>query len=150
MTTPAAGSGDIVVIPEDHLAARDDSAVLAALPGGDNSIGVVSPERPLDPEEKEVARHVEQTQMLLHSFKNAEATDLSYEKRLSERLLEENAALKVGAEVAGDKDTRQVLDAIEPFLLDIKNLRDQPSREEVRSIRERMKKNDIIAALQVY
>ena len=149
-TTPTAGTGDVVVIPEDHSAAGEDSALLAELPWNDNPAGVVSPERPLDPEEKDVARHVEQTQMLLRSFKNAEASDLSYEKRLSERLLAENTALKVGAEVAGDKDTRQVLDAIEPFLLDIKNLRDQPSREEVRSIRERMKKNDIIAALQVY
>ncbi|HEV2862026.1 MAG TPA: zf-HC2 domain-containing protein [Pyrinomonadaceae bacterium] len=149
MRTPPAGSGDIVVIAEDHLAAGEESAALAALPD-DGPAGVVKAERQLDPEEKEVARHVEQAQMLLRSFKNAEADDLSYEKHLSERLLEENAALKVGAEVAGDKDTRQVLDAIEPFLLDIKNLRDQPSREEVRSIRERMKKNDIIAALQVY
>ncbi|HLM58745.1 MAG TPA: zf-HC2 domain-containing protein, partial [Pyrinomonadaceae bacterium] len=149
MATTPAGSGDVVALPEDHLAVREESAVLASLPY-DDSAGVVRPERQLDPEEKDVARHVEQAQMLLRSFKNAEASDLSYEKRLSQRLLDENAALKVGAEVADDKGTRQVLDAIEPFLLDIKNLRDQPTREEVRSIRERMKKNEIIAALQVY
>jgi hypothetical protein len=29
-------------------------------------------------------------------------------------------------------------------------LREEPSREEVRSIKERVTKNDIIAALQVY
>ena len=46
--------------------------------------------------------------------------------------------------------TKQVLDTIEPFLLDIANMRDQPSREEVRSLRERVKKTEIIASLQVY
>jgi hypothetical protein len=34
--------------------------------------------------------------------------------------------------------------------LDISNLRDEPSREEVRSIKERMQKKEIIASLQVY
>lgn len=111
--------------------------------------------RLLNPEQKEVARHVEQTQMLLRSIKNARAADdntvnVAYEKQLSRQLLAENATLQLEAEVNGDKDTKQVLDQIQPFLLDIANMRDKPSREEVRSIKERVKKDEIIAALQVY
>ena len=109
-----------------------------------------------DAGEKEMARHVEQTQMLLRSIKNARASDeggtinVAYEKNLSRRLLADNATLKLEAEVKGDKDTKQVLDTIEPFLLDIANMREHASREEVRSIRERVKKTEIIASLQVY
>jgi len=153
-TAAAVDAGGLVTIPEE-LHAAEDEAPLAVVPAPAAPRDVVTAARQPDPEEKEFARHVEQTQMLLRSFKNAAPAeggpgDLTYEKLLSHKLLEENAALRVGAEVAGDKETRQVLDAIEPFLLDIKNLRERPSREEVRSIRDRMKKNDIIAALQVY
>jgi hypothetical protein len=109
-----------------------------------------------DAGDKEMARHVEQTQMLLRSIKNANAADdgntvnIAYEKNLSRQLLADNATLKLEAEVKGDKDSKQVLDTIEPFLLDIANMREQASREEVRSIRERVKKTEIIASLQVY
>ncbi|HEX8352083.1 MAG TPA: hypothetical protein VF611_04265, partial [Pyrinomonadaceae bacterium] len=72
------------------------------------------------------------------------------EKNLSRKLLAQNATLQLEAEVKGDKGTKQVLDTIEPFLLDIANLRENPSRDEVRSIRERVKQNEIVAALQVY
>jgi len=111
--------------------------------------------RPLDPAEKEMARHVEQTQMLLRSIKNTRgsdtaAPDMAYEKSLSRKLLAENATLKLDAEFKGDKQTQQVLDKIEPFLLDIANLGEKPSREEVRSIGERVRQNEIVAALEVY
>jgi hypothetical protein len=109
----------------------------------------------LDPAQKELARHVEQAQLLLRSIKNARAADdgtvnVAYEKKLSRRLLAENATLQLDAETRGDSDGKQVLDRIEPFLLDIANLSDRPSREEVHSVRERMKQNEIIASLQVY
>ena len=76
--------------------------------------------------------------------------DIAYEKSLSRKLLADNATLQLEAEVKGDKETRQVLDRIEPFLLEIANMGEKPSREEVRSIRERVKKNEIVAALEVY
>ena len=69
---------------------------------------------------------------------------------LSRKLLAENATLQLEAEVKGDKETKQVLDRIEPFLLDIANMGEKPSREEVRSIRERVSSNEIVAALEVY
>jgi hypothetical protein len=156
LRAPAAvDTGGLVAAPEDLHAAEDETPLAVVPPPPAEPRDVVTAARQPDPEEKEFARHVEQAQMLLRSFKNAAPAegapvDLTYEKLLSQKLLDENAALRVGAEVADDKETRQVLDAIEPFLLDIKNLRERPSREEVRSIRERMKKNEIIAALQVY
>jgi hypothetical protein len=116
---------------------------------------VTTEARIADPEEKEVARHVERAQMLLRSVKNARpaeggSVNLAYEKTSARKLLAENATLQLDADVRGDKETRQVLDRIEPFLLDIANLGERPSREEVRSLKERVEKNEIIAALQVY
>lgn len=148
-------SPGIVVIREDEHAGPDDTAALfvnASAPARD---AAAEGGRLLDPAEKEVARHVEQTQMLLRSIKNARASeagsvDVAYEKSLSRKLLAQNATLRLEADVKGDRDTRQVLDTIEPFLLDIANLRENPSRDEVRSIRERVRKNEIVAALQVY
>ncbi len=149
-----ASPGIVVITPDEH-APEDDTAALfvnASAPARDTA---ARDARLLDPSEKEMARHLEQTQMLLRSFKNARASeagslDVAYEKDLSRKLLAENATLKLEADVKGDKDTRQVLEQIEPFLLDIANLRENPSRDEVRSIKERVRKNEIVAALQVY
>jgi hypothetical protein len=154
---PKANSNTIVIRPDEHAADDDASILVNASLASASAVSVVTTDaRLLDPEEKDMARHVEQTQMLLRSFKNARPSEdsntvnVAYERNLSRKLLAENATLKLDAETRGDKDTRQVLDSIEPFLLDIANLREQPSREEVRSIKERVTKNDIIAALQVY
>ena len=132
----------------------DDTALFvdASAPVGERG---AQPARLLDPEEKNVARHVERAQMLLRSIKNVRASeltdaDIAYEKDLSRKLLAENATLQLDAEVKGDKETKQVLDRIEPFLLDIANMGEKPSREEVRSIRERVRSNEIVAALEVY
>ena len=76
--------------------------------------------------------------------------DIAYEKGLSRTLLAENSTLQLEAEVKGDKETKQVLDQIQPFLLEIANMGEKPSREEVRSLRERVRKNEIVAALEVY
>jgi hypothetical protein len=141
---------------EGHEGADDTAALFvnasASVPAREVAAGQA---RLLDPEEKELASHVEQAQMLLRSIKNARASeggavDVAYEKNLSRKLLARNATLQLEAEVKGDKGTQQVLDTIEPFLLDIANLRENPSRDEVRSIRERVRKNQIVAALQVY
>ncbi|HEX8558405.1 MAG TPA: zf-HC2 domain-containing protein [Pyrinomonadaceae bacterium] len=141
----------VTITADEHAQAADDAALIAA----GEPVAAGGGARPLDMAESEVARHVEQTQMLLRSIKNARASemgtlDIAYEKSLSRKLLAENSTLKLEADVKGDKQTRQVLDQIEPFLLDIANLRENPSREEVRSIRERVRKDEIVAALQVY
>lgn len=152
--TPPATGGNIVVIKDDDRESAQESPAAVDIP--DAGKGVVTTEaRLLDPEEKEVARHVERAQMLLRSIKNARpaeggSVNLAYEKTSARKLLAENATLQLDADARGDKQTQQVLDRIEPFLLDIANLGERPSREEVRSLRERVEKNEIIAALQVY
>ncbi|HEU4594665.1 MAG TPA: hypothetical protein VFS10_05820 [Pyrinomonadaceae bacterium] len=155
-TPGAGGTGELVVISDAHLQRPgDEDPLLAAQPRAllDDDVLAINA-RLLDPEEKGVARHVEQAQMLLRSFRNARYaegdTSIAYEKNLSRRLLDENMSLQLEAESAGNKTTKQVLSSLEPFLLDISNLRDEPSREEVRSIKERMQKKEIIASLQVY
>jgi hypothetical protein len=145
----------VVKFKPEHHGGVDDTAALfvnASAPARDV---VTADARLLDPGEKDVARHVERAQMLLRSIKNVRAgdagePDISYEKNLSRKLLAENATLQLEAEVKGDKETKQVLDRIEPFLLDIANMGEKPSREEVRSIRERVRSNEIVAALEVY
>jgi hypothetical protein len=147
-------AGGIVFInADDHARAEGDPTLVetARLDSG----AVATDARLLDTGGKELARHVEQAQMLLRSFKNARPSDddtvnVAYEKTLSRKLLAENATLQLDAETRYDKDTKQVLDRIEPYLLDIANMRDHPSREEVRSIKRRIDRQEIIAALQVY
>ena len=92
--------------------------------------------------------------MLLRSFKNTRAAegegDLAYERGLSRKLLEENISLQLDADADGNKNAKKVLSQLEPYLTDISNLRDRPEREQLRSIKERMQKQEIIAALHVY
>jgi hypothetical protein len=157
LSTPSAaqqGGAGVVTIKYDPHERAEDSPAFVNIGGTDRDVVTTSAQL-LDPEEKEVARHVEQAQMLLRSIKNARAEggdtfNVAYEKRLSRRLLSENATLQLDAETRGDKDTKQVLDRIEPYLLDIANMHDNASREEVRSMRERIERKEIIAALQVY
>lgn len=145
----------LVSIKYDEREPRpEDSPTYVNVGGGDVAV-VNASAQVLDPEQKEVARHVEQAQMLLRSIKNARAEggdtfNVAYEKRLSRKLLGDNVTLQLDAETRGDKETKQVLDRIEPYLLDIANMHEKASREEVRSIRERIDSKEIIAALQVY
>jgi hypothetical protein len=142
----------------DHLEAAEQEMLLASQPAPAEETDVVlatASARLPTPEEKEMARHLEQARLLLRAFQNeaaggGDAVQMAYERRLSRRLLADNASLQLEAEASGDRASRQVLDTLEPFLLDIANLRDNASRAEVRSIRERMQKKEIIAALHVY
>jgi hypothetical protein len=158
LSTPNAaqqgGAGMVTIKYDPHETRAEDSPAFVKVGDTDGDVVTTSAQL-LDPEEKEVARHVEQAQMLLRSIKNARAEggdtfNVAYEKKLSRRLLSENATLQLDAETRGDKDTKQVLDRIEPYLLDIANMHDNASREEVRSMRERIDRKEIIAALQVY
>jgi hypothetical protein len=150
---PKANPGIVVIGPAEHRRVDETAAIVNA--SAPTQAVLPTDARLLDPEAKDVARHVERAQMLLRSIKNASASDaggadVAYEKDLSRKLLDENATLQLEAEVKGDKETQQVLDRIEPFLLDIANMGDKPSREEVRSIGERVRQNEIVAALEVY
>jgi hypothetical protein len=104
----------------------------------------------------ETARHIERAQLLLRSFRNTRDSgaqpdpDIAYEKQRSRGLLYKNILLRRDAEAKGNMPAEELLGSLEPFLLDIANLPDRPSNDDVRSIKERMQKKEIVSALQVY
>jgi hypothetical protein len=101
-------------------------------------------------------RHFDQAQVLLRSFKNAlpaaddAALDLSYEKRQARSLVYQNILLRRDAAAKGNLPVEEVLNELEPLLLDIANLSDSAAPAEVSLIKERMQRKAIIAVLQVY
>ena len=110
----------------------------------------------LDVDEQDTARHIEQTQNLLRSIRNVpisdndEEIDVTYDKALSRRLLNENVVLRRDAEMKAKFPTKTLLADLEPFLLDIANLPDHARAEDVRVIKERVQKTEIVAALLDY
>jgi hypothetical protein len=107
-------------------------------------------------EEQETQRHLEQAQNLLRSVRNIELDDddaeidVSYEKSLSRQLLNENVVLRRDAEMSGKFPVKILLSSLEPFLLDIANLPDKTSAADLREIKDRVQKTEIVAALHSY
>ncbi|HEV7860724.1 MAG TPA: zf-HC2 domain-containing protein [Pyrinomonadaceae bacterium] len=107
-----------------------------------------------DPETR-TARFVEQAQLLLRSFRNARpnetgpAFDVAHEKQRSQKLLYQNIVLRREAASTGNVPVEKLLSSLEPILIDIANLPDNPAQDDVRSIRERMQRKNIVAILQV-
>lgn len=103
-------------------------------------------------EEKETARHFEQAQVLLRSFRNARPTPrntaIADERRRSQKLLYRNIVLRREAARSGNAPAARALDSLEPILMDIANLPDKPGSDDVRTIQERMEKKNIVAVLQ--
>jgi hypothetical protein len=103
----------------------------------------------------EVARHAGRAELLLRSFRNMRlpdakrSLDVSYEKEQSRKLLYRNIALRRDAAARGDQPTLELLNRLEPILLDIANLPGRARERDVRSIEQRMEKKEIIASLQV-
>ena len=110
----------------------------------------------LDIDDLDTARHIEQSQNLLRSIRNVpiadsdEEIDVTYDKALSRRLLNENVVLRRDAEMKAKFPTKTLLTDLEPFLIDIANLPDCARPEDVRAIKERVKKTEIVAALISY
>ncbi|MDT7543664.1 MAG: hypothetical protein QOE33_3568 [Acidobacteriota bacterium] len=109
----------------------------------------------VEPSDLGTSQHVEQAQRLLRSFRNARTegqpsvSDIAYEKRRSRELLYRNIVLRREAVAKGNDSVASVLDSLEPILIDIANLPDNPARADVHAITERMRKKNIVAMLQV-
>lgn len=110
----------------------------------------------VDLEDQDTANHLEQTQNLLRSIRNVSVSDgdsdidVSYDKALSQRLLNENVVLRRDAEMKAKFPTKTLLADLEPLLIDIANLPDHARPEEVQAIKERVEKTEIVAALIEY
>ncbi len=113
-----------------------------------------------DLEERDTAAHVRQAENLLRSIRSLQGSDddsqgdteidVSYEKAMSRRLLSENAVLLQDAEAAGKFPTKELLKDLEPFLIDIANLPDKTTANQLRVIKDRVQKTEIVAALVSY
>jgi hypothetical protein len=104
----------------------------------------------------DVAQHLERAQLLLLSLKNAQeaetgrAIDVGYEKGLSRRLLTRNVLLRREAESKSNLPLEELLDSIEPVLVEVANLPEQVAPSEVLSIGERIRRKGFVALLQAY
>jgi Putative zinc-finger len=101
----------------------------------------------------ETTRHLEKAQVLLRSFENASspsAEELAYDKRVSKELLLRNILLRRDAEGAENAPAKSLLGSLEPLLLDIANLPARPASGDLASVKRRIRKSEIVAALQVY
>jgi hypothetical protein len=103
----------------------------------------------------DTATHLDQAQKLLVSFRSLPAdddedVDVSYEKSESRRLLNENVVMRRDAEATGKFPTKSVLGSLEPFLIDIANLPDKAPAGDVRQIKDRVQRTEIVAELRSY
>jgi len=104
-------------------------------------------------DDPETSRHIERVQLLMRSFRNSQLLDnkseLAFEKMLARDLLNQNIFLRRASELSGDLTTVELLNSVEPLLLDIANLDQRPSKGDVSLIKNRIKKEDVVAALQI-
>jgi hypothetical protein len=103
----------------------------------------------------DTATHLDQAQKLLVSFRSLPAdddddVDVSYEKTESRRLLNENVVMRRDAEATGKFPTKSVLGSLEPFLIDIANLPDKAPASDIRQIKDRVQRTEIVAELRSY
>lgn len=143
-------------IPKPKEETRTSRIKKRVIPKRDNP-GVLSSDLAyLDLDDQDTAIHLEQTQNLLRSIRNVSVTDgdeeidVTYDKALSQRLLNENVVLRRDAEMKAKFPTKTLLADLEPLLIDIANLPDHARPEEVRAIKERVDKTEIVAALIEY
>ena len=101
------------------------------------------------------ALHFERAETLLRAFRNVRLTDpdsaseVAYERKRARQLVYQNMMLRREADDSGDVEIASLLENLEPILLDIANLPDQPDQDSVRVIRERVERKNIVALLQI-
>ncbi|HEX2268290.1 MAG TPA: zf-HC2 domain-containing protein [Pyrinomonadaceae bacterium] len=101
------------------------------------------------------AIHFEKAETLLRAFRNVRlnerdtAAEVAYERKRAQQLVYQNMILRREADTAGDVQISSLLESLEPILLDIANLPDKPENDDVRAIRERVERKNIVALLQV-
>lgn len=102
------------------------------------------------------AEYIENAELLLRSFRNARPAagemviDISFEKKLAREMLDQNSTLRRDAQSIGHQSVEELLSSLEPFLLDIANLPDIASQDEISAIRSVLGESNIITDLQLY
>jgi hypothetical protein len=124
-------------------------------PDSDNIATNLSPGRvgPADTETM-TAQHVEQSELLLRSFRNLRpqakaGAELGHERRRAQRLFYQNVMLRREADSSGDVEVATLLQSLEPILLDIANLPQDALGSEVRAIKDRVERQNLVALLQI-
>jgi hypothetical protein len=106
--------------------------------------------------DSETLKHFEKAQLFLRAFRNidsaesASPVEIADDKQRSRALLFKNVLLRREAQAKGNLPVEQVLSDLEPLLLDIANLPDKATPDDIRTIHERVQKREMIATLQVY
>jgi len=101
------------------------------------------------------AIHFQKSELLLRSFRNVRlnkpgmSPELDYEKKLAQKLVYQNMMLRREADASGDTQVSSLLESLEPILLDIANLPDKARPSDVRTIKDRVERKNIVALLQV-
>lgn len=101
------------------------------------------------------ALHVEQSELLLRSFRNLKTTEtatgdnLNHERQRAQKLFYQNVMLRREADSSGDVEVASLLQSLEPILLDIANLPQRAPRQEVRAIKDRVERQNLVALLQI-
>ena len=118
------------------------------------STRIPEPVRPADAQTM-TALHFEKAETLLRAFRNVQLDDpdavseVDYERKRAKQLVYQNMVLRREADASGDIQIASLLENLEPILLDIANLPDRPEDDEVRVIRERVERKNIVALLQI-
>ena len=101
------------------------------------------------------AIHFQKSELLLRSFRNVRLNnsgatpEISYERKLAQQLVYQNMILRREADSSGDAQTASLLESLEPILLDIANLPDKARQNQVRAIKDRFERKNIVALLQI-
>jgi hypothetical protein len=101
------------------------------------------------------AIHFQKSELLLRSFRNVRpgkpgaAPELEYEKGLAQKLIYQNMMLRREADASGDAQVSSLLESLEPILLDIANLPANARAADVKTIKDRVARKNIVALLQV-
>ena len=101
------------------------------------------------------AIHFQKSELLLRSFRNVRmntsgsSAEIAYEKKRAQQLVYQNMILRREADSSGDVQIASLLESLEPILIDIANLPDKPRQTDVRVIKDRVERKNIVALLQV-
>jgi putative zinc finger protein len=144
---------------EESAPQRTPPAPVKRLPArepkpGEQFASIPDPVRSADAQTM-TAMHFEKSETLLVAFRNVRlnepdsAAEVSYERKRAQQLVYQNMMLRREADASGDVQISSLLESLEPILIDIANLPDNPDQNAVRAIRQRVERKNIVPLLRV-